>query len=832
MTVVAAILLLLAGVEWDHDVRIIHPYTVESRSGTWRLECEPGDRFGMGPSTLRVIHAETTVHERTIPFTFQIAAITDEGYAVGLGRTDWKHARGDYVFGVTDPRGTLLREERYERTSSRFFHQPSDPNFRYLFVDPGGEWAVLHVDDPDINRRRCSWWRYPIRTDGDREVLRPTDALGAHEDHRLSLIEATMVPGTGRILTHWWTLDYGPDRTSSSATRGALYALMDDEATVRWELSLYDDYESPTSWATTSSTLRNGGILEVTDDRRFALFHAADGERVDYRIEYDGQVTDTGRRPFAWTRRSRPERPPTRRLTATAEVPLLPDAQPHPIRDVVDLGFDVSSDPIAIRRDGPGRYTSVLISREDDRAREVAWEPLHEPLASGSVKRHEVGRGEWLVSARAWEDDDGAAWFLVDATTGAMTRLGGADGPPMRGPASDINGAARASDGWIVLITNALIAVDVDGRPRWRVVEEYGNPKKLFDPGAVATLADGTIAVLETAPKQVKLFSPSGDWLRTVDLKGALGHEPRYRFNMHAHPDGGFVVIDSNGEPPVWHLSTDGTVIASWTPRTEKGNPSQVLAANAKPGPDGRIWSHERSAVHVLGDDGAVVRTFGATPREDRPVQPRGARIDALGRTWLYDERAKVHFPFDADGRPIDAARGATDGHHPSRRAEAPRLDGEQPWLELSGERYLFASESQPIRVTDREGRILAAHEKLSDGAWTGEPIAAAMSADGRAALLQLRQLVLLDDDGRPVREIAALARPFSPALSIGGDHVLISNTGPHAVLYSFEADRWETLRVADDDDHGEWWWGLAPDGAAALVVDGETYTLRRYPLR
>lgn len=846
------------GIDFNEEI-IIDPYEVTSPSGSWHLAVEPGDRFGAGASVIRTAHNGAPAHELSLPYTFQIAAITDDGYVVGIGRTERRG--GELVVGVIGPDGTPIREERHERTVSRTPHTPPNPNVKFLVVDPDSEWLIVAVADPDTRRGEEAWWRYPIRTDGPRVMLSPGRGLGDARGVRLHAIDAEAIPGTPWILTHWYR--YEP-RAVGFAVVGAVYVLGDSRGEVHWRMDLPKDYDDRTSW----TARRNGGILDVLD-RRFALWHAAVGERVEYRVAGDTNadplVVEVGRRPFDWQEqmeRARPADLPARRLAASSAIPLLPQGEATPLHDLCDFGFDQAGEPIAIRRDGPGRFTTLRFSASGAVAGEVTWDALLEPLASGSVELHAIRAATWLLSARAWDDAGGEGmWFEVDAMSGTLRRLSGMDDVRAGGVAADASGADGTSDGgFVALIAAELVRCDADGNVLWQVREEYEDPTKLFGPADVATLTDGSIAVLETVPNKVKVYSSAGRWLRTIDLEQAFKKEPNYPTSIHAHKDGGFLVHDFHGDPTLWQLSADGEVVANWTPTLATGHAPEVLSRQARPGPDGAVWTRDEGAVHSLDSNGVVARTYGSAPNQTRLASPGEVKIDTLGRAWILDKRSGSRFAFNLEGRLVWVARFAPEDGDPARYqtrivarpdggvlieqgecvvrfdgegrrlGQAPQADG-SIYLELPNERFVWGDTFDPLRILGRAGDTIATIDRMPDGTWSGSPSSAAWSVDGRAALLR-GGVVLLDSEGRPERTIPFEHVPrIGSQISINGDYAMVSSRDPEAMLYSFSEDRWERVVVAKDKARS-WAMGLSPDGEEVLAVDEATHTLRRYPLR
>ena len=200
----------------------------------------------------------------------------------------------------------------------------------------------------------------------------------------------------------------------------------------------------------------------------------------------------------------------------------------------------------------------------------------------------------------AWLEGD--RWVVLDSNWGPKTKcnarivqidsaqprtIGGFEGP-------SVQAIAGTGDGGFVVLgtryeeytsTRELNAYDREGKHRWLVAEDFQSESAIFSPNDVAVTTDGKIVVIDTIRHSVQLFGNDGKYLCTVDLTKAFGKEPNYPSGIGADRDGGFIVLDFNGTPPIWRLRPDGQVLSKFDPKFPDGRKlSAHSTIKARPG--------------------------------------------------------------------------------------------------------------------------------------------------------------------------------------------------------------------------------------------------------
>ena len=123
------------------------------------------------------------------------------------------------------------------------------------------------------------------------------------------------------------------------------------------------------------------------------------------------------------------------------------------------------------------------------------------------------------------------------------------------------------------------------------------------------------VAVVDVIRKTVQFFDRAGKHHHTVDLKKAWGREPTYPSDISADRDGGVVVQDFQGDPPIVRMKADGTVRAQVRPRLKDGRTFQLF--DAQVAPDGVLWVSDGHALYRLIESGTAHRVLGEAPTRD-----------------------------------------------------------------------------------------------------------------------------------------------------------------------------------------------------------------------
>ena len=108
-----------------------------------------------------------------------------------------------------------------------------------------------------------------------------------------------------------------------------------------------------------------------------------------------------------------------------------------------------------------------------------------------------------------------------------------------------------------------LISFDPSGHVRWRIKRDYsGGDAALFSSTDVTVTTRGLVAVLDVIRNTVQLFSAKGEFIRVWKLQEIWGRVPSYPTDTAADTNGGVLIKDFQGKPPVVRMDANGKVIS------------------------------------------------------------------------------------------------------------------------------------------------------------------------------------------------------------------------------------------------------------------------------
>src|SRR5207247_1729086 len=106
------------------------------------------------------------------------------------------------------------------------------------------------------------------------------------------------------------------------------------------------------------------------------------------------------------------------------------------------------------------------------------------------------------------------------------------------------------------------------------------------------------------------------------ELEKAWGREPNYPSGVQADVDGGVLVHDFNGDPPLYRMRKDGTVRATLSPHFSDGRVVDGLTRQAHVAPDGNLWATDGQRLLRMDDHGGVDLQLGAKADPDMLTEP------------------------------------------------------------------------------------------------------------------------------------------------------------------------------------------------------------------
>src|SRR6185503_6132837 len=478
--------------------------------------------------------------------------------------------------------------------------------------------------------------------------------------------------------------------------------------------------------------------------------------------------------------------------THLGTIVLAAEGTTSPIHDVMSFGLDGAGHLGFIRRSDT-RFDFLLVDPEGQvlstvdlpRAPEGAWWTFETVWLGGT---------RWLVTASDAGKPGEHAWWL-DSAAGSVAEIEGFESPEIESL------SATGDGGFVVLgtqgdsyVTNHLVCYGPDGARRWALGGDQGDPSDsstLFAPEAVTVTSDGRVIVLSNIQDLLQVFSSkNGEFQGTVDLAKSWGRDPRYPTGVRAGLDGGLVVHDFDGEPPIVRMDREGRVTAGFQPRFADGK--TFRRGDVQVSRDGRLWTSDGQSLLLLGPDGIVQRVLGEAPdttalgRVSRLVIGPGERMHAVdqhtgfvhvvdpsgkrlhvckpapddfsgdlvlpsltvndaGEVFLSAFEAKGFVHFDAGGSRLGIERLELDEHS-------------QDWYAPPGSARTWVVGYRALYLVEADHHVARTIDRTPDGTWLRDLGHAAVAPDGSLALVTGRgrpiRLHLFSAAGEPVRSL------------------------------------------------------------------------------
>lgn len=629
------------------------PRSYSSESGAFELRVEPGARPDRGPARCRLSRGGAVLWEQSLSFTFHDAIVTEQGHVCGYGQTRRPGASlGEWIVAVIEAGGEVRAEHRTPREPGAGPDSKPRPEVAGLFHDPSSREFTVRFGRGGVLE---TWRVFSTDTGADLRSFEPSALMGSDGTDRRRIREVRALPGTGLTLLRWSSVRHGMPRADYGPEFLTEFTLFDRAPRIVWreEAPLAVDRSRLRELADAIDRLP--GILAVESDGRFAVCLPARELRVAFRAERDAttgtwEVRETGRERW-----QAPE-PLPEPSCAFAELECLGvqvlQRLPHGRVSIPALkAFEALEEGRleAVVAGEPGSFLLREFGAAGDleRERSVAF-PDGGGRGSARVLWSRAASGAWLALLR--DGEAGPRLFRLDpaATATSEIALAGLAG-------ADVIDVAAAPDGGALLLLRqadagggrgAISLRAADGSERWsRTIAAGGS----FDePGAVAVLADGGVAVLCHFPNRIERFAAAGDAGPVVDLEAVLGGEPSHPTLLSAGPRGELLVADVGLRPVLLCLDAGGKVL--W-----RGTPSKG-ARDVRLGRDGQAWEASGGSIRAPG---SAWDLHVLTP------QASGGYLDPEGRACICGSETVT--VYGADGArlfdlPLEGAPVAAEG--------------------------------------------------------------------------------------------------------------------------------------------------------------------------
>lgn len=857
---------------------ILDPASYSSPTGAYTLEVDPSAPDGSGAGRYVLRRGEEPVWQGERPWTFWEATVTDQGFAAGYAYTaGYRDMRveGEYHAVILSPTGEVVLDEKVKRTQSRMMHSPPDPLGTGVFHHPDLDRVIFRIRDTDSNRASEEWWCFELPSAKELWRKRPKESFDEGSGARF-VLDARAVPGTPLTLVESWRFDF------SKREFGVHLALLDADLKAVWQEVRAHDCELPDEkeeGRVHRKVRMEGTLLFESRAGHFALAVPASSEKLVYKATRGGdgawQAREVERSAHAYAPEvaKQPELPKVR-LDVVAEVRLdVQGRSDHPIRDIRAFDFTKSGALRIVREDEPrGTFTFVTAAVtgavESERSVTLTDLPPDVPVSWWAV-----GEGRWLVTVPSADYKNTEKSWAVDEATGTVEVLEAFE----CGLIDEVEGLPDG--GFVALwteqatytMTEILSAHDPDGLTRWGLRSGGKiSDQTLLSPDGIAVTSDGKIAVVDPIQKRLRTFRSDGSFERVCDLKNVWEQGARYTSGVTADIDGGVIVHDSSGEPPLVRMHPDGTVRAKLQPTLPDGGAPKQLPYRIKVAPDGRVWTHDDERLLRLDEKGVVDQVLGVEAKPDLLAEPFKGVIDVFARALVQDKATGSVHVFDQGGERLfvchphsDEFRGVNSlGHLAATLDRGVIMQGsgvyvffnsQGEWQEARGlgGALLFSPASGLAYAAAYGGRVnffgedfaapIGWVDRRPDNLWLCDIADHAVGPDGTLAVLTKATnrpskprgaaLSLYSARGEAKQLIPLEGVTYASNVALGRGRAFVFRYGKGGTLVDLDDGRLLEVEFEGPGEKNAWSYAFAPEGDELLALDVQGLRLLRLAL-
>lgn len=849
---------------------------------------------GSGPATYRLTRDGVEVWSGDRPFSLWEAEVTDSGTVVGYAYEGGVTSPGHHGIGyrglsviILDREGrTLLRDPASSHDAEvrkvRFSGSDS-PGVVGILVDPEGDRFVVRIPlsgdkDPVI------WWTYRISTGekiGDVVPDHPrSDQRGFQKD-----ICAELVPGTSLTLVQWYIYAYTEDKQ----TDGAALSLLDRNGKEIWRLNLPGEYDGlGEDWSWYWDMVVPGIEQAAVGSRSFSFRSYSLSSQLSFAVEADPEA-DSGWRVVE-TSRVKDRLRAGRDSVSRPEIELIeleqleaielkaPDqGERSPIGGIYDFAIDRAGNIGFVRRGGNGTTRFIRV----DRTGEILSNfPLGLPREddTGLARVAPVSNDRWIVVRQSYADGVGTRAWWLDADSGKLDLIEGFTSGNIESlvPTGDGGFITLASHHLSSGIQAGLNRYDKDGRLLWKQQTGYG---QRFSFRAATWLEGGGVAGLTSVSKTIEFFDAEGKHLRSVKVADIIQGEPNFLRGLTTDLNGGLILHDDNGSPPIYRIDADDKVVAKFQPKFPDGRTIRIYG-DVIAAPDGTVWISDRHSLLRLNEEGVVEEVLGPQPGDDALDEIRSMIVDPEGSIYVVNGRTAAVHVFGSDGTPLricrplptDYAAGSgigsitvdgdgsiyyrTGGLSKADRnrgylvfsAKCERIGFEPLGIDSISERWLFKPGSfdrwvlgyEAIHLANADSHVTETINRRPNRDWLQKVGEGAVAPDGSLAVIASPRgmgmrgpavLCIYDPDGGPIRTVPLIEERIYARVAFNGSTVVTVDQGA-IYLYGVKGREPRKFVLPTEDGEARWWLPyMSPDGTEVWLRTSDSTTLLRYRL-
>lgn len=874
----------------------LQPCKYKSPDGRWSLAVNPTHRDGSGPGEYVLAHDGKPVWSGEKPWTFWNAAVTDEGFVAGYSYSQGgleMFAKGEFHVVILASDGTVKLDEAHAREPSRYEHGSPNPRANGLLLLPGSKRVVFRIADADLNRCSEEWWCFQLPD--AKEVFRrrpresfPSAALHSaatqkDEEPSLSLHAAQEVPGTALILIEWSLFDY--------PSIGLAISLHDAELQCCWNALFPRELNDPDEGReerTSRFAYEHGTLLPSPTAATFAIGLPHSQTCIRYVIDRETRppaVREGARDPWKIPQEEEGAGPRFEDLPLVSPKELesfdlqMATAAQGAVHDVCAFAVSAPDALRFVRHEEKTRGYSLL--RVDLKGSVLAEQPieLRGRLEDIAPQFWELGPSSWLATQSPYGEGGRSRAWRIDERGGVVTPLEGfaCDEIDAVAPLGENAFVALATRREKYTMTKGLFAFDANGGESWHVWEDMNSdaPGALFSPEAIAVTTDRRVVVLDVIRHTLQYFRADGQFDRVLNLDRLIGKEAEYPSGLQPDIDGGLLVHDFNGTPPLHRLKLDGSLRSSLSPHFPDGRVVDGLTRNARVAPDGRLWATDGRSLLRMNEQGVVDLQVGTKADTDVLAAPSASTIDVFGRVLVQDQTTGAVHVFDGKGKRLFVCRpDPTDFKDPDsvvhlsatreRGVLAEAGDGfDAPYVEFASDGTRKRKQSfgdglgNPVcsprsdavyvgkygegfvRLGDAK-RPEVRFERAPDGYWLEGSEEPAIGPDGSVAVVSSLglggatggRILVLFESGEPAagHSVQIPADTDCSCVAVGSKWTAVSGYGSEALLVPRRGGNLQRFKLSSESKQdASCRFGFDPESDEMLVYDCTAHRLHRF---
>ncbi len=869
---------------------VLNPKTYHSPSGDFTLFVDPSAPNGSGSAVYRLTRKDDLIWEGKRSFSLWDARVTDLGAVAGYAYEGGVQIGGTHGTGYQDlsvvilaPDGSkLLHEADVEHDQSLDLNHwagSTSPRVLGILIDETDDRFAVRVPLRGAEHPAV-WWTYRISTGKPiKDIvldLPPWPIRGF-----MTSLSAQIVPGTSLTLEHWYTSKHGLEGLS----RGASLALLDADGQAVWSLEMPGEYDGlGEDWDLYGDLIEPGIIQCEVDELGFRFRSFGSAAAISFELEPEPEnesgwhVLEVSRIADIQAGKQEPPklqhaRPVELELLGTTE---LGSAEPaNPISGHFgSLSIDPGGNLGLVRRNPSGSIQFIRVDPEGSILTNVVLDlPKDDKARFPSLAA--VSEARWvLLRPMSSRNEQGKAWWL-DAQSGALTPIDQFEPRPIESlaPCGDGGFFALARRDQRFSVREAFARIDAEGEMVWDQLKP-GYEQSMGVQAATWIQGKGVAALIGTK-HTIDFFDQDGKFERSVELNDVLGKRPNYPSGLRADLDGGLILHDFNGSPPIYRINRDNVVTARLHPRFPDGRTFSIRG-DVQVAPDGSLWTSDSHSLLRLNAQGIVEKIIGREPSDDALEEIHAIALDPNGRIYAINGRTSSVHMFGSDGTPIRVLRPLpTDFPTKGHGLCSITLDGngvvyydmdtsyanpQGPYLALSseGERlgfnhashssigwhWLFQPGTQrrwvlgydsvllvddqedPIEITRRPNNKWL--ERLQDGSVAPDgSLAVIVSPSGFRGIRGPAEMCLYDADGSPMGSFPLGEESIFARVAFDGTTVVTADGGVIR-FYDLEGGNLRTFAPPSPDPRPPHWVPtIAPDGQLLLRASRSTKLLR-----